>query len=100
MADAVTLAEAKLHLRVTQDDEDDVIEIYIAAATARIRNFLNRRIPGEDYTPANVPAPIKAAALLIITGLYENRADKTDSAVKENPAVLNLLYPYRVEIGI
>lgn len=100
MADVVTVAEAKLHLRVTQSSEDTLIQGYIYAAQAHIRNLLNRRIPGEDYSTPNVPYPIKQAAYLLVGDMYANREGQTETEIKENPAVMNLLFPYRVDIGV
>jgi hypothetical protein len=100
MANVVTLAQARLHLRVTQTDEDSLIQLYIEASEQQIRNWLNRRIPGEDLATPNIPSAVKAAALLIITGLYENRSDVLTGTVEKNIAVMNLLFPYRVEMGI
>lgn len=89
----VSLTEAKLHLRVDQSSEDALITIFIDAATDYIENFLN--IP---TIPQN--ASVKAAALLIIGDMYENREGAGEKEIKENPAVMRLLYPYREEIGI
>ena len=82
-----------MHLRVDQSTEDTLIQIYIDAAQDYIKNFLN--VP---VLPQN--SSIKAAALLIVGDLYENREGAGEKEVKENPAVMRLLYPYREEIGI
>jgi uncharacterized phage protein (predicted DNA packaging) len=89
----VTLAQAKKHIRVTHNLEDDMIELYIEAADDWIANYLNT---------ANFPnvAAIKAAALIIIEDLYRNRGTTMDQTIQHNPAVDRLLYPYREEIGI
>lgn len=89
----VTLSEAKMHLRVDQTTEDALIELYIEAAEDYIQNYLNK---------PSVPqvAGIKAAALLIIGGLYENRESVGEREIKENPAVVSLLHPYREDLGI
>lgn len=101
VAQIVTLAEAKLHCRVDTAAEDDLLATYMDAASVYIRNFLNQEIPTNDDSPATYPATIKAAALLIIAGLYEQRSDKIVGTISEdNPAVMNLLYPYRDELGI
>jgi uncharacterized phage protein (predicted DNA packaging) len=91
---AVSLIEAKAHLRVDQDDEDTIIELYMDAATDYIQNFLNEDLSSD---PASA---IKAAALLIIGDLYENREGAGQNEIKPNPAVMNLLYPYRKNLGI
>ena len=89
----VTLSEAKLHLRVTQNAEDSLITAYIAAAEEYVGKFLNQ----QNYP---ITAPIRAAILLTVSDLYENRNGASDRDIKENPAVMRLLYPYRKEIGI
>lgn len=93
MASIVSLTEAKSHLRVTQTTEDTLIQLYIDAAEDYIGKYLNK---------SNIPrtASIKAAAFLIIGGLYENRESLSDKQIYENPAVVSLLYPYREDIGI
>lgn len=98
----VTLDEAKKHLRADPSGDDDaLITLYIQAAEDQIRNFLNQEIPGMENSPTTVPAAIKAGALLIIGGLYETREDKiVGTSVIENPAVINLLHPYRVDLGV
>lgn len=93
MSSVVTLSEAKLHLRVTSTSEDSLITLYIEAAQEYIQNFLNR--PSVPYT-----ASVRSAALLIIGDLYEHRQANLDMQSYVNPTVMNLLYPYREEIGI
>lgn len=89
----VSLNETKLHLRVTQSTEDTLIETYIEAAEDYISRFLNN-------TNFQVTPSIRAAALLIVSDFYENRMGAGDKDIKENPAVMRLLYPYREGIGI
>lgn len=89
----ISLSEAKSHLRVDQSDEDTLIQAYVDAAIDYIGNFLNC----ANYPQA---ASIKAAALLIVGDLYENREGAGEKEIKKNPAVENLLYPYRVRLGI
>ena len=94
----VTLAEAKLHLRASTyvdspDPEDTLITLYMNAADDHIRNYLDREIiPNKSA--------IKAAALLIIADLYENREGAGEKEIKENPAVVRLLFPYRRNLGV
>ncbi len=93
----VSLALAKLHLRVDQSVEDTLIAQYIASAEASIEGFLNRPIPNKNLPTPNIPAPIVSAALIMIADLYENR--QTDLTTGGGTAY-NLLQPYRVKMGI
>lgn len=94
----ITLSEARLHLRAatyvdSPDPEDTIISVYISAAEDYITRYLDREI-----LPVN--GSIKAAALLIVGDLYENREGAGEVEIKENPAVKRLLFPYRRNIGI
>lgn len=91
----VDLARAKEHLRITGTDEDALLEIYVGAAEDWIKNYLD-----DD---GNIPDEfaIKAAALLILSGLYEHReAQVAGVEIKENPAVERLLFPFRKKLGV
>jgi hypothetical protein len=89
----VSLTEAKTHLKVSDSTEDSLITIQIRAAEDLIRKILNNPSPPVTYA-------VKAAALLIIGDLYENRTGAVQDELTPNPAVMNLLYPYRNNIGI
>lgn len=89
----VSLAEVKIQLRITQNTEDALLTLYIGAAEKYIAKYLNK-----SSVPQN--EDIKAAALMLIAGYYQNRESTVDESVRENPAVANLLYPYRECIGI
>ena len=89
----ITLTEAKHHLRITDTSEDTILQLYIDAAEEYITTFLDRQ-----YVPRN--AAVKAAALLTVADLFENREGAGDKDIKENPAVMRLLYPYRSNLGL
>lgn len=89
----VTLTEIKSHLRIDQSEEDALLQIYLDAATDYIGAFLN-----EPSIPEN--ASIKAACLLLIGDMYENREGAGEKEIKENPAVKRLLNFYRKDMGI
>lgn len=89
----ISLSEAKEHLKVENSDEDALIQLYINAAIDYIGNFLNL----ENYPYA---ASLKAAALLIVGDLYENREAGVEKEIKPNPAVINLMFPYREGLGV
>lgn len=93
MALVVSLAEAKAHLRITDTSEDTILQLYINAAHDYIANYLNN----ANFQDA---PSIKAAALLLIGDLFENREAQSDRVLNENKAVVRLLYPYRQQLGV
>ncbi|NMY56771.1 head-tail connector protein [Pseudomonas sp. WS 5051] len=84
-----TLDEAKLHLRVDHDAEDEYLRGLILAAETHVGMYLG------DTLPDPMPAPIKAAILLLVGDLYENRERQADRTLSENTAYSMLLAPYR-----
>lgn len=85
----VTLDEAKLHLRVNHAEEDNYLLSLILAAEGHVGVFLG------DNLPDPMPAPVKAAVLLLVGDLYENRERQADRTLSENTAYSLLLAPYR-----
>lgn len=78
----IDLAAAKLHLRVTESDEDTLIAAWIAAAYSNVEGRIFRKvydtgatIPEEDTSGIHVNEAINAAVLLIVGHLYANRED-------------------------
>lgn len=98
----LTLQEVKAHLRVEHDAEDALIEQQMRAAEDYVAQYLNRPVPwaDDDGDPVEVPASVRAAALMIVSGLYYHRDAQVADAVTENPAVQNLLHFYRVGLGV
>lgn len=84
-----TLAEAKTHLRVMHNEDDQFIERLIDAAEGHVGVYL-----GDDL-PDPMPTPIQAAVLLLVGDLYENRTRQADRVLYENSAYSLLLAPYR-----
>ena len=65
MTAPVSLAEAKLFLRVEHAAEDGLIQTLIDAAEARIEGAV-----GLDLTAAS-PAPLRLAVLMLVLRAYE-----------------------------
>lgn len=104
-----TLARFKSHLRLEQDPDtiyDEEMQGYLDAAEDHVAMFLNRTVPWYDDTtsPATeipVPKSIVIATYMIAADLHENReAAFVGISYAENPTVKNLLWPYRVELGM
>lgn len=99
----VDLDTVKKHLKLDPSDmdEDTLLTLYMQAAEQHIMNYIDGDIPGSSDSPQEpVPFPLKAAQLLIIGDMYENRQGASDVEIKPNPAVTNLLYPYRQNLGV
>ena len=84
MTAPVSLAEAKLFLRVEHDAEDGLIQTLIDAAQARVQ--------GDVGTPLNPvsPAPLRLAVLMLVSRAYER--DDRDMPIQPVEA---WIAPYR-----
>lgn len=99
----LTLDEIKAHLRLDGNAEDAHLALLNDAAQDYASQYMNRAIPWHDDVGAEepVPASVKAAILLTIGDLYENREAQFVGVIRaDNPTVLRLLSPYRVGLGI
>ena len=92
----ISLTEAKTHLRVDQDADDAAIVSMINAAEAATADYLNLTL--ADLEPS-APAPVKAAALLLVADLYENRERQNSEPLYRNQTYERLLNPYR-QMGV
>lgn len=89
---AVTLELAKKHLRVSHDDEDQEIEIYLAAAVDWTMTYTKRK-----EVPVGAEFAFDAAALLTMASMFENReSDITGTIHTEIPTARRLIDPYRL----
>ena len=104
----VTLAQAKLHLKVDDTEEDTLIQIYLDAAERSIANYLNRELyetdAGSDLTGLVIDSAVQGAILLQVGHLYANReavSQQPGNYMLELPLGLKwLVDPYRIEMGI
>ena len=96
----VTLAEAKLHLRVDGADEDTLIQTYLDAAESAAAQYLNRALyasdVGTDATGLVMTKDIKVAVLLQVGAFYADREDMSEMPTGSRV----LLNPYRIEMGV
>jgi len=88
----LTLPEVKLHCRIDHGDEDTLLQSMIDAATASVGDYINATEPLD----ATAPAPVKAAALLLVGTLYAHREELIERPLSKNPTFERLLAPYRV----
>lgn len=99
----LTLTEIKAHLRIDGAEEDEHLTLLNSAAEDYTTQYMGRAIPWTDALGATVPVPfsVKAALLLIIGDLYENREGAVVGIARtDNPAVERLLHFYRIGLGI
>lgn len=98
----VTLARAKQHLNMDHDEDDNLIEVYVQAASGAVKNYLKSASPYEVERDSNddpildssgdqvyvvdsagdklVSYPVQAAVLLMVGFLYKDRDENPDSA--------------------
>lgn len=104
----VTLEQAKDHLRVDYDFEDNIITTYVQAASAAVLAYL--KISGDDYFDSSgdlildssgesiVPYQAESATLMMTDYLYRLRGDNEDNAYDRGylpKPVTAILYPLR-----
>ena len=85
MTAPVTLAEAKLFLRVESDVEDGLIQTLIDAARARVEGEVGLSLASTS------PAPLRLAVLMLVLRAYE----RGESEMAIGP-VEAWIAPYRV----
>lgn len=105
----VSLEQAKRHLRVDFDDEDNDIELKVHAASGAVLNYLKSGadvfldssgdVPEDSAgDPVGVPFEVQAAALLMLGYLYKDRDTNAGGEYEQGylpKPVTALLYPLR-----
>lgn len=79
MVALVTLQQAKRHLRVLHDDENDDLKDKIQQASEIVVDYIQRPeltwTDASNGTPSDAPMRVQAAVLLVLAGLWEHRGD-------------------------
>ena len=87
----ISLEEAKQHLRVDADHDDEMIERLCLAATQYFENECNRILTDGN----EVPQLLKQGILLYLAFLYEQREGVIDRTFSEVPlGVQRIAYMY------
>lgn len=108
----ITLATVKGDLRVTHNDDDTILQVYLDASEDEVLRFLNRdEMPGlpPDYpeessseivisSESGVAPSIYAAVFLLVRAKYD--ATLPDEISKLRLCAETLMQPYRIEIGM
>jgi hypothetical protein len=85
----VNLENTKAWLRVEGNDEDALIESFIAAAEDMVEGIL--RFPLSEFS--DVPEPVKHAIYFAVSKLYEERNELNTGSLTE--VLKALLFSYR-----
>jgi hypothetical protein len=104
----VTLREAKSHLNIDHDLDDDVIDRKRGDASSAVMNFIKADEHATDFNwvdalgepstdPLNkIPGEVVSATLLVLGAMYENRdGDAFRSPQPLSQAVMDLLWRHR-----
>ncbi len=87
----ISLEEAKTHLRIEHDEEDEYLTELIRQAQAAAEDYCRVEFPDEDP-----PEPVRLALLLFVGFYYENRDIPDMTTYKAMRMAFDaLLYPYR-----
>ena len=87
----ISLEEAKTHLRIEHDEEDEYLTGLILQAQAAAEDYCRVKFPEEEP-----PEPVRLALLLFVGFYYENRDIPDMTTYKAmRMAFESLLYPYR-----
>tara|TARA_R110000765_G_scaffold213592_3_gene318643 strand:+ start:82 stop:426 length:345 start_codon:yes stop_codon:yes gene_type:complete len=108
----IELEDIKRHLRLDpapDSETDPELESMLDAAVDHASQLIGRPIPWEVAEGSSsssdpdfiFPPSVRAAILLIIGDLYENREGQVAGVtLDENPAVIRMLHFYRVGLGV
>ena len=100
----IPLEDIKIHLRLDLNEDyqlDVELEKMLEAAVDYVSQYIDRSIPWSTSEASEVfPASVRAAILIVVADLFENRQGQVFGELKANPAVDNLLHFYRSGLGV
>lgn len=94
----ITVDAAKLHLRLDNDDHDELLEELISDVSGIILDYLKMESTTYQTTsgePDDVPAPVKAAVKLGVSAMFENPEQDEKGPLVLSETVKNLLHRFR-----
>lgn len=105
LTDEFGLAQARMHIRLDPDDSSPLVQLYLQAAIDRVEQYIQAPMPRNLADPGQpevigIPPSLKAAALLFLGDLWENRESSLEHKMIENPAAIALMAPYRTKLGV
>ena len=90
----------KQHSRIDYDCEDALLELFCDAAEDAMAQILNRGKDSEEMVAeltevyGHVPAPIRAATLMLVASLYKDREKDLVQESHDNKTFGILVKPY------
>lgn len=100
MQSAISLIEAKRHLRIEHDLDDEYINFLCKACTDLLSTQLRREVVGESDTAVartteEVPELLKVWVCMQVASRYEHRESETTTDYKVNPHLDGLIDKYK-----
>ena len=96
----LTIGYIKDHTRIDYDCEDGLLELFGDAAEDAMAQILNRGKDSEEMVAdlkavyGHVPAPIRAATLMLVASLYKDREKDLVQEAHDNKTFGILVKPY------
>jgi hypothetical protein len=103
MSKLVSLDIAAQHLRLDDvDAEAELLELYLDAAEAHVESYLRRPLVpwNAEALTEQAPASVRAAILLVVGDLHQNRSANVEKPVSENATLVRLLALHRRGLGV
>jgi hypothetical protein len=94
----ITLDQAKAHMQIEHEEQDDQIEEAIQDASAILLNYLKKdetEWQDSNGEPDSVPYEIRAAVKIMTASLMENREGNDQGPDPLSQTVVNLVHRHR-----